>query len=70
MSVIYRKYFKDNDGSYRQVVIDGNNAKHEVYIIKTGYMHTTWDLPIEKTMFKTIESLISTCKTNEYTLVK
>lgn len=70
MSTVYRKYFKSDDKSYRDVIIEGSNARHDVYIDNLGLTSTTWNLPIEKTMFKTIESLINTCEREGYILVK
>lgn len=62
----YRKYFQSNDNSYRQIVIDGKNAKHEVYNALTDKITTTWNLPVTKTMFRSVKNLIKTCKQNKY----
>lgn len=69
MNLVYRKHFKNDDKSYRQVIIYDNNAKFEVYIENLDLTSTVWDLPIEKTMFKTIESLIKTCEKEKYTIL-
>ncbi len=70
MNAIYKKYFKHDDKSYRQVIIEGENARYEVYIDNLNITTTVWNLAIEKTMFKTLESLISTCEREGYVLIK
>jgi hypothetical protein len=68
--MVYRKFFENDKNSYREVIVEGSNARHEVYIDNLDLTSTVWNLPIEKTMFKTIESLINTCEREGYILIK
>jgi len=66
MKIVYRKYFKESKDSYRQVVIEGDNAKHEVFNDRTGVISITWDMPIKYTNFLNKQSMIDYCINNGY----
>lgn len=67
--IVYKKYFKSNSNSYMQVVINGDQARKEVYSSKTDMTSIVWDLPIAKTFFRTKQNLIKACKQECYTLI-